>query len=134
MFETISLEGAEEIMRDLRRLADCLPPEELEPIHRKAAGIITKDVKSRINSQFKKHTGNLARSPKTKKLKADRNEAAPYISAIDRKVAPHAHLHELGTVKMPAKPFFRPAVDEKGEEAIKEIESGILAKLDGVLR
>lgn len=134
MAKDVFLEGAEELHRDLQRLADRLLPEEVEPILWKGANIITKEVKRNIAGQFKRHTGNLLRSARTKKLKAYRNEPAPYLAAIDRRVAPHAHLHEFGTVKMPARPFFRPAVDAKKEEVLTEIERGLLARLDGVLK
>ncbi|MDQ7790141.1 MAG: HK97 gp10 family phage protein [Clostridia bacterium] len=134
MFETIYLEGVEKLQRDLQRLADSLPPNEVEPVLRKGATVITKEVKRNITGQFKRRTGNLVRSAKTKKLRAYPNEPAPYISAIDRKVAPHAHLHEFGTVKMPARPFFRPGVDAKREEVLTEVERGLLARLDGVLK
>lgn len=134
MAKDVFLEGEQELLRDLQKLADCLPPDEVEPILKKGANIITKEVRSNIRSQFKKHTGNLQRSPRTKKLKAYPNEPAAYLSAIDRKKAPHAHLLERGTVKMPARPFFRPAVDSKAEEVLKEVENGLLAKVDGVLK
>jgi len=45
--------------------------------------------------------------------------------AIDRKIAPHAHFLEFGTVKMSARPFFRPAVDATRSRAAKLITKGV---------
>ena len=67
-------------------------------------------------------TGNIKRSIVAKKFKKQGLYEPGAFVAIDRKIAPHAHLLEYGTEarydaagayrgQMPAKPFFRPAID-----------------------
>jgi len=71
-------------------------------------------------------TGNLKRSIKAKEL-TPRESVATVIVAVDRKIAPHAHLLEFGTVRMSPHPFFRPgwdSVKEKVEREFKEVLKG----------
>lgn len=55
-------------------------------------------------------SGNLKRSAIAKEIRGKANNPIA-IAGIDRKIAPHAHMVEFGTVKMSARPFFRLAVD-----------------------
>ncbi len=61
-------------------------------------------------------TGNLRRSVRTV-YKAEPGKLVGFV-AVDRKMAPHAHLVEFGTVKMQARPFFYPAA-ERGRQSFK---------------
>lgn len=38
---------------------------------------------------------------------------------------PYAHLVELGTQHSPAEPFLRPAIDQKGDEAVAKVEQAL---------
>lgn len=65
---------------------------------------IARDAKA--TTAFKDVTGNLRKSIKAKKSKF------PDGGAIVVATAPHAHLLEFGTSKMPKKAFLRPALDK----------------------
>jgi HK97 gp10 family phage protein len=47
------------------------------------------------------------------------------IIGVDRKQAPHAHLVEFGTAKMPARPYLRPAVAVARPLVVAVIENGL---------
>jgi len=69
-------------------------------------------------------TGNLKKSIVAKPFQAAGPSDA--FVAIDRKIAPHAHLIEYGTVKMPAKPFFRRGIEQSKGKAFAYIEKELL--------
>ncbi len=134
---TASLEGMEDFARDIQKIAKSLPPARVEKHLEEAANIITRDVKSRIKKSV---TGNLASAAVTKKLRRFGTSAAPFISTIDRNIAPHAHIIEKGTKKryhksgryvgrVKATPFFRPAVIATGElallQALRKIQDDV---------
>lgn len=55
-----------------------------------------------------------------------RKGESPYaIAGVSGKKAPHAHLVEFGTVKMSARPFWRPATEALGPVIVRNIESGL---------
>ena len=56
-------------------------------------------------------TGNLKRSVVAKKFRKSKKFYPAAFTALDRKIAPHAHLVVLGTVKTGANPFLRAAAD-----------------------
>jgi len=77
-------------------------------------------------------TGNLKRGIVTKRW-ISKGYQSIFLSAVDYKISPHAHLVEYGhrliikgqrRGKVNAYPFFRPAVDVKRNEALKIIEDG----------
>lgn len=153
---SIELEGLPEFNAKLDKLIKALGPDKIEPILMSGAKIMTKAAKtgapkrtSQGNAK-KKPPGQLKKAIKTKKLKRIFNNPATAISAIDRKVAPHAHLVHEGTGeriggakskvyrgkrfgKMPANPFFVQAWDENKaaildhiiNEASKQVKGGI---------
>jgi len=123
---TVKMEGLDELSKALKKLADGLPPEQVEPILKQGAKTITDSMKQKAP---KGPTGNLKKAIKVKKLK-NNNYAQPavYIAAVDRKKAPHAHLVEFGhggPHPAPPYPFFRPAVDENENKVYKDVEDGI---------
>jgi len=91
------------------------------------ADIVTERTKANIRSNFKKKTGRLESSPVTRQMPQKLGWALVSISAIDRKKAPHAHLHEFGTSKMPARPFQRPAFDNSKGEIERLINNALSA-------
>lgn len=72
----------------------------------KATGAIVREAKkdAKATTAFKDHTGRLRKSIAVKR---DRDKISGKWYLLAR--APHAHLIELGTVKMAAKPFLLPA-------------------------
>lgn len=119
------IEGLEELNNQIKKLAASLSAEAVEPLLLQGATVIADDMRSRVRVG---PTGNLRRSIGAKQLKRVDKNPAPAIAAVDRKIAPHAHLIDRGTSRAPAYPFMRPAVDNKGSEVANMIESGI-AKL-----
>jgi len=114
----IKLEGKEELSRKLAEIADSINYNRMEGILYESA----EEVKSAlIQAAPLGPTGNLKRSPMAKKM--PKSEAPVVIAGIDRKKAPHAHLVEFGTVKMSAKPFFRPTWDRLKGKVNKDIEA-----------
>ena len=109
---------------------------------RAGARSITADARRRLKASPSIDSGALEKrvSARTRKARSDRKSAPKVVSiGITRgtvmvvrkgarkaeKATPsrYAHLVEFGTENMPAEPFLRPALDEKGAEAIaKTIE------------
>ena len=124
MGKTFRMEGIERFNQAVDILIEGVSADNVEPITYGAADIITQEVQRNVDA-INRVTGLLAGSPVTRQLERRHSAPAPSIAAIDRKTAPHAHLLEYGTVKMPAQPFYRPAVDRKKSEAIDYIASEI---------
>ncbi len=111
----IKMEGMDIVINNLKGL-DKSVTDDVQKALTEGADIITRRTKGNIASTFKRKTGNLASSPVTKEMPQKEGWALVSVSAIDRKKAPHAHLHEYGTSRIPARPFLRPAFDSsKGE-------------------
>lgn len=70
-------------------------------------------------------TGNLKRSCMAKMMPEKMGYPMVAIAGIDRKIAPHAHLVEFGTVRAPAHPFFRPAIEEAMPKASMNIRAAL---------
>ena len=117
----IKIDGLKELEKDFKRLTKCFKPEEIKKVAVDSAEIIRADAARRAPLG---PTGNLKKSNIVKTL--DRNKKRPSaIAAVDRKVAPHAHLLEFGTAKMSAKPFFRPAVESQGDKAASKFRDSL---------
>lgn|SRR6056297_2104576 len=117
----IKIEGLKELEKDFKRLTKGFKPAEVQKAAVDSAEIIRADAERRAPLG---PTGNLKKSNIVKTL--DRNKKRPSaIAAVDRKVAPHAHLLEFGTSKMAANPFFRPAVESQGNRAAENFRTGL---------
>lgn len=133
----VQIQGMDEILKRLNKVVDGISAEQIEGVLSKGARIIAKAVGRRVGSMFKVKTGRLERSPRAKKSKFRGRTFASVFAAIDRskiKGAPHAHLLEFGTSKMPAQPFFRPAVDETKNEVETVVNDGIKKLLGDAAR
>lgn len=122
----VEMEGMEELQRKLRKISEKVGPEKVSPILYDAAETITARIQANVNS-INKVSGNLRDSPVTKQMSGSPNNPKPCISAIDRKVAPHAHLVEFGAKggKIRAQPFFRTAWDSSKGSVKATLEGGI---------
>lgn len=122
------LEGQEELERKLAKMTESVGYDRMEKIMYESAEEVRDELKTAAPAG---PTGNLARSPVAKKMPKSRSPVV--IAGIDRKIAPHAHLIEFGTVKMAARPFFRPVWDrlrgkvnkEIADKARKSVESSV---------
>jgi HK97 gp10 family phage protein len=123
----VKIEGVPELERKLDKMTKSVSGEKMSPICLKAAQMVRDAIKQKAPQG---PTGNLRRSP-VAKLMTPREFFALAIAAIDRKIAPHAHLLEFGTVKMRPHPFFRPAWDENREKANKMVQDGIKQLIEG---
>jgi HK97 gp10 family phage protein len=124
MISEMKITGVNEIKLNLDRL-DKSVIEDVQKALTEGADIVTKRTRDKIRSNFKTKTGNLADSPITRSMPQKLGWALVSISAIDRKKAPHAHLHEYGTSRMPARPFQRPAFDQSKSEIEKLIDNAL---------
>ncbi len=142
--------GLDQLNKNLEKLAKLGNPDAVEKVFLKGAQIIADAAEGKAR---KGPTGKLKRAYKAKLLKRkDHKIPAPAIAAIDRKIAPHAHLAEFGTEEvrigkkgaeshigrsfgiMPANPTLRPAADEKAKEVFKLIGEGMRGVLKGVFK
>lgn len=125
------IEGLEEAIKRTQALTGALEVSKVERVLMRGARIVAEEAERRIGRQFKVKTGNLGDSTRKKKRRRHNDNVAGAFAAIDRKVAPHAHLLEFGTSKMAAKPFFRPSVDATREQVKDEVEAGLRDLLKG---
>lgn len=114
----MSLDGVDELNKKVERMQQNLSYENMEKIMLESAEEVKKGL---VAAAPVGPTGNLRRSPIAKAMPKSR--APVVIAGIDRKIAPHAHLVEFGTVKMPAQPFFRPTWDGLRGKVNKDIAS-----------
>ena len=124
MEPTFQITGIENMRDTLERLRKSTGQDKLNEAAYKQAEVI----RDRIESYAPVgETGNLKRSPVAKKL----DKVA--IAAIDRKIAPHAHLVEFGTSHSPAHPFFRPAIDATAEKVKEGLKDDIKGMIKGAI-
>jgi len=127
----VALHGMNQLLKDFQALGDALADKEME---NELLGI-GNNLKRRIKSEAPKGpTRRLKRSIISsrfkKKSRKFKHNPATFV-AVDRKIAPHAHLVEFGTVKMAAKSFFRSTIDSEQariNENIKREAKNILKK------
>ncbi len=141
------MKGMDIFDRNMKKLIKSLDPDAVEPILYRGAQVTTKAVQSNVNG-INDVTGNLRRSPVTKKMsRLNRDNPAPSIAAIDRKIGRHAHLVEFGTKGvrvdpdtgkeygvMPAQPFFRPAWDSTRGKVKQQIKNDLANLVKGAVR
>jgi len=139
MANILSISGDKELYEEIKALAGKFAPSKIENIIEKAADIITKQAKENAPVGV---TGNLKKGIVTKKW-ISKGYQTIYLSAVDYKISPHAHLVEYGhrliikgqkRGKVKAYPFFRPAVDAKRNEALRIIEDGAIRIIEEVGR
>ena len=127
------IRGWEELKRNLNRLAQIAGDQDVRDgvygIAVEAAG----EVRARA-PQGK--TGNLKRSVVAKQFKRKGDMIA--FTAIDRKIAPHAHLVENGHMtrgggNVPAHPFFKPVMNRyRNGKYLKRVQAVLQAKIKKV--
>ncbi len=144
----IRIEGLKEVEKALEILRDSLPPDKIEALMLNYAKNVADDMERRAPHG---PTGNLIRGIHSKLLSRNNSDQpAPAIAAVDRKIAPHAHLVEFGTQKtrepnkarilydkdtgmffgksvgpMPASPFMRPAWEGLRPAILRDIEAQV---------
>jgi len=123
------IRGERELYKALRRLGNAVDPDRIERVLVQAAELITEDAKARAPVK----TGKLRDSIKVK-VWMKRGAKTVVLAAVDHNIAPHSHLVEYGhklfikgrrVGRVRPKPFFRPAIDAKREQASQTIRDGI---------
>ena len=125
MSETWTLTGMDELNANIQKLVKAVDKEQVKPILEKAATTIADAI--RANAPVGP-TGNLKRSIITHAW-SDYAQANAMVG-IDYRIGPHAHLLEYGTVKMSARPFFRPGWDTTHTQVEEDIKTELLAAVD----
>lgn len=120
----MKIEGIEQFESNIKKLLNVTDFKEMKPVYLEAAELVRDRIKDNAPQG---PTGNLKRSPVAKALDN------VVIAGIDRKIAPHAHLLEFGTVKMAARPFFRPAIDTSKNDVAEIIKNGARENIEGAL-
>ena len=104
----IKIKGVDQAIRSLRKFQREFETELFNGVLEAARPVAT-EIRNRTP---KGPTGRSRKSIKVGKLKRriGRNVAA-YVR-VDRRIAPHFHFNEYGTINQPARPSFRPVVDQ----------------------
>jgi len=142
--ESVRIEGVDKLVRRFKKLerAYGMRGELLEGALLGASKIVRRRVQA--NAPLGP-TGNLRRSVVAKKFNYQLNNKPAAFCAIDRRIAPHAHLVEYGTAErhwksgkstghMPAKPFFKPGVEQSTPHVRMYLKSQIQELLKRAVR
>jgi len=120
---TVNITGEKELLRKLKSLPKEIAGEHLERAVLEGAEIIREEASNRAP----RRTGKLAANIVTEVEEKEKNRATVNIGPA--KEVFYGLFVERGTSKMRAKPFLRPAIDEKKEEAEKAIINALKRRL-----
>ncbi len=126
----IKIQGLEKLEASVEKLIKATGKEATGKVLLEQAEIVRDKIKEKAPQG---PTGNLKRSPIAKLMPEKDQYPAIAIAGIDRKIAPHAHLLEFGTVKMAPHPFFRPAVDETKGQVMDGIKAGLKKNIEDAI-
>lgn len=126
----VEVEGLDEAVRRVRSLTSSLEAKEVEQVLVKGMRVVRDEAKQRVPVR----TGLLKSAIKARIGKRRGKFVANAFAAVDYKKAPHAYLVEYGTRRSQAKPYFRPAWDNKKDQVKKQIEEDLRKLLEGALR
>ena len=140
----IRIDGLNELIEDFGKLARSVDPDKVEPITLNCAKRLAAALKVEAPEG---PTKNLRKAVKAKLLKRIGNsQPAPAIAAVDRKIAPHAHLVERGTGEridpktgkssgvMPADPFFRRTLDNRLQPETAQMMLELANLIEGAIK
>lgn len=125
---TIRLTGDKELKRKIAALEEAVVGQVVEKAAMAAAVVLRDSAKRRAP----RRTGKGAESMTAKVVSRKAGEAK--IAVGPGKEGWYLMFHEFGTSKMPARPFLRPAIDENGEEAVREARRVLWDEIMGVVR
>ena len=112
------IEGAEELEKVLKLLPKELEKKALDSAFKAGANIVAQDAKGRVPVD----TGELRDAIVVRKARSrQRSKGIIAVVGIKKPTSRRAHLTEFGTKNAAAKPFLRPAIDIKGQDAIAVI-------------
>lgn len=119
----VEIEGSEEIARKLAELSDTMAGGELAVATRLGAEVVAEEAANRVPRK----SGNLARSMSTQVTKATRTRAT--VLAGPTKDGYYGRFLEFGTSRQAARPFLRPAFDEKKDEVVRVVGDYLRGRL-----
>lgn len=125
----IILEGEKELLDTFNRVNGSVARDVLAPILLDGA----KEFKGKLEPALPTGpTGRLKRSAKAKLMDRNRGEQSVAIAAIDRSIAPHAHLVESGHGgrTAPAHPYFKPTFDSQAGPIFEGITNKITKNIE----
>ena len=121
----IKIRGVQELSAALKDLDQKIKARLAGAATRAGARVIATEAKRRVHVV----TGRLQRSIVVRSARRRRGSTEQRALVIAR--APYAHIVELGSVRMAARPFLRPATDLKAQEAIDKMTQNLG---DGITR
>jgi len=121
--------GMNELLKNLKTLPDKVQKRILVGAVRAGAKPIVKEARSLVP----KDTGNLKKSIGVTKFRT-RKKSLVWFQVSPRTGGKYdgwyGRFLEVGTAKMPAHPFMRPAFEKEGENSIKSVKEYIAKRLD----
>ena len=126
----VRIDGLKDLQKDFEKLTKGFEPKQIEEASLESAEIIRADAERRAP---RGPTGNLKKAQIKKPLKRGNNVASA-IAAVDRKKAFYAGFVEFGTSRMAAQPYFRPAVESKGDAAAKHFREKLKQMVDEAVK
>lgn len=147
MAAKVKIEGIKALKKQLQNLIKAVEPAKAEPVLMEAAEMIAAGIEKKAPQG---PTGNLKKSVKAKQLKRRGKNPAPAIAAIDRKIAPHAHLVEKGSKGvrvakrgkykgrsfgvMPKSNFFRKGLRNTQKKALNHVVTKLQSMIEGAAK
>jgi HK97 gp10 family phage protein len=132
--EAVTLVGKRDLLAKFKSLAEFVDEGPIEDAAFAAGKVVRSAALSNIRAQVRRKTGNLEKSIKVEKPRRKLKGFPGAFIMADFNIAPHRHLIEFGTVKAPAYPYFRPALDHNRARALSIIARATKRELNRVAR
>lgn len=116
---SLGFEGMAKVQKRIRTIMDESAGKDMKEAYLQGAIVIANEAKLRAPLG---PTGNLKRGVFAARGDPNKRNA---LAGMNYRIAPHAHLVEYGTVKMVARPYFRPAITTKKDAAGRVIIDGL---------
>jgi len=120
---TVNITGEKKLLKKLRELPDEIAGEHLEKAALEGAEIIREEASNRAPRRTGRLAANIIKEVKKTKKDSATVEVGPAKEVF------YGMFVERGTSKMRAKPFLRPAIDEKKNEAEKAVINALKRRL-----
>ena len=138
---TIKIEGLQQLGERMRKLSSDVALKTSRAATNAAAQVIKKKAKANITASPSVRTGRLRDAVIVKKVpKSQEQYTSEHLVTVRGRgkkgtkaatnSAPYAHFLEWGTIKMPAEPFLRPAMDSGKDEALKAMADKLRQRIE----
>ena len=112
--------GLDKALKSLKDFGKRLE-KEVQTESRGVARVVAAEIRRRTS---KGPTGRSRRSIKYGPLKSRTGKPSGAFVRVDRRIAPHFHFNEFGTVNQPPRPSFRPVVDSINSGTFEPVRRG----------